>query len=789
MSDATDFEDSVIDLLGQSGHRVTPEMQLGGKKIDAYYEEIRKGKKIRTAVECKFYKGKLERSDVVKIKSDYESLLKQNLIDEIFIVTKEGLTPTAITYVNSFPFLSHQTFSELQFDLIDFRDYLSGLVNQYEKDEINKYFIEIHDLNGENIESKLIDWEKISEYTPLAILASYGMGKTTLARRLAFRFARNCLENTELRIPILIKLGDISGEENLEGLLGKFFTVVYSIRNYSFNNFINLNSKGRFIIFFDGFDEMKRTLTWDDFKYNLNQINRLVNGKSKVVILGRPTAFLNEEEQDFALHGRKRLAKMIYKDPEWPDYKEVHISSLSGPQVSQFLHKYWEYKLDSGNFSVSERTNYQKLLNGDEIEKIATKKHSDIARRPVQLKMLADVLPQWNGSYDNLTISILYSQFIDQVIQREMLSKPTRDRFDTLKRRDFASQIAWWMWTEERKTSISAGNIPIVILKKFTSKDEEIEGVRRDLVAACFLERKSSDVLFFPHRSFQEYLVAESIIKKVIDGEIDISFADRIATDEIFDFIINIIGFEDLGKLGKIISDFRGKISVRWLKSFYADEWGRSYVSRQLGLNHQDMTNLDNRNNGVSRRFSRLKFENDIQKDVNNPWFLASLTIYSYLNTGDLHIKKNLLNHIEKLIVKNIENSENPESDKQVIFCFLCACILLNSDEKGLSKYLNYICDFVLKNIVVKHNSVVHVREIAINSQTIISEIFFDRKESKAILEKCYPSIVLILSDYCLPSEWISEDGTRIISSVITLAKKVVVSDKDIEKIEKCMKN
>jgi hypothetical protein len=45
------------------------------------------------------------------------------------------------------------------------------------------------------------------------------MGKTTLARRLAYRLVIDGQSNPLTRIPILIRLGEISAEQSLEGLL------------------------------------------------------------------------------------------------------------------------------------------------------------------------------------------------------------------------------------------------------------------------------------------------------------------------------------------------------------------------------------------------------------------------------------------------------------------------------------------------------------------------------------------------------------------------------------------
>ena len=94
------------------------------------------------------------------------------------------------------------------------------------------------------------------------------MGKTSFARHLAAVLAKEHLENGRKRIPILLRLGEISSEQSLEGLLGKAFTALSFVRNYNFNAFMALNNLGRFVIFLDGFDEMKHTLSWEQCRFN-----------------------------------------------------------------------------------------------------------------------------------------------------------------------------------------------------------------------------------------------------------------------------------------------------------------------------------------------------------------------------------------------------------------------------------------------------------------------------------------------------------------------------------------
>jgi len=69
---------------------------------------------------------------------------------------------------------------------------------------------------------------------------------------------------------------------NLEGLLGKQFTFRSIVNNYNYYLFLALSIRGRFVFILDGFDEMKRTMSWGTLRYNLQQLNQLVSPNSKV---------------------------------------------------------------------------------------------------------------------------------------------------------------------------------------------------------------------------------------------------------------------------------------------------------------------------------------------------------------------------------------------------------------------------------------------------------------------------------------------------------------------------
>jgi hypothetical protein len=562
------FEDEVAKLLSLANFEVRRELIIGHKKVDLLIQEKRLGTMRRIAVECKNYHRPLTQEEVSVIYANYLPLQKSNLVDEILLITSKGLTPSALTMIEESRQMSHMLDNDI-FDLVmDFGLYLSGIQRQFDENGLARYYIPPITAEGEPFEEIILGWIANSDSKPLAILGSYGTGKTTLAKRIASILAPKAREQRSNRIPILVRLGEISSEQSLEGLLGKLFTAHSVVRNYTFDLFMALNEMGRFALFLDGFDEMKHTLTWQEFRYNFRQLNRLVCGNSKVIILGRPTAFLNDDEYRHALRGIRSVGRIQIRERDWPEYRELHLAPFSKEQSESFLRKYLSFRAETAD-NPEEKKNFERALDRD-ISMAFDTKFSDLSRRPVQLKMLAEVLPTWKGEIEDLTVSVLYNHFIDLIIEREQ-DKLARRRFGLEARRLFARDLAMFLWLSKGEMSITADSIPAGLIAKHCKAVDDAEAVKRDLVSACFLDRKLGDSLFFPHRSFQEFLVAEALIEEISSETRRFTDISQIANDEIAEFMGGIITLDTLKKWTERFERSNGIISLKmaevWLRT------------------------------------------------------------------------------------------------------------------------------------------------------------------------------------------------------------------------------
>jgi hypothetical protein len=154
----------------------------------------------------------------------------------------------------------------------------------------------------------------------------------------------------------------------------------------------------------------------------------------------------------------------------------------------------------------------------------------DLLSRPVHLPMLVLLLPDWTHPISELGRATLYGKFIDKIITRELLRKRKefRENYGLDQRHRFASSLALEMF-RRGESRIRYSEIPESVIEPFRKPGTSLDSTKRDLISACFLDRKAPDILFFPHKSFGEYLVAECAIEDLKKGTAQCTKKQRIA--------------------------------------------------------------------------------------------------------------------------------------------------------------------------------------------------------------------------------------------------------------------
>jgi len=91
----------------------------------------------------------------------------------------------------------------------------------------------------------------------MLLIDTAGMGKSTVSKYLVLRVLQNKLHS---KIPIFVELRKIDKEETLLEFIVKDMNP-HKRKNFTIEMFVMLMEKGKFIFFFDGFDEVSEEKT------------------------------------------------------------------------------------------------------------------------------------------------------------------------------------------------------------------------------------------------------------------------------------------------------------------------------------------------------------------------------------------------------------------------------------------------------------------------------------------------------------------------------------------------
>ncbi len=521
------LRDLAADLLSSKFGKPRREVLVEGKKVDVVFEYENFGKKTRLYVEAKDLNRNLSRDDVVHICTDYHGILRKDPSSGLLVVTSRGLTTAAQEYIDEESGqVFHQTIWEIESGLIDLNSYMDHLIDQVRANGLANYYVEAGFAVRENVGedhsakdrfddrksclSQLKAWVlDDSDHAPVAILGGYGSGKTSVADVLAAECARRAKTDPHARQPIVIKLGSISEYSNVVGILASQFTHDYPIPGYNYHHFQALNEKGRYVLILDGFDEMKHAMSWADFRAQIRGLLELHTPKSKILLLGRPSAFMSELEEMHILRGKRPVGGDWVRLPDWPRFHELELSDFTSEERRSFIIQYLRFV----GKALSELAVEQRAAIANEI----ADENEDLFRKPVHSKILTDLatdeafdLERFRGHASRW---LLYEEFIGSLYAREADKRVRRD-ISTARRVQFLEDVAFWLWTM-RGTSISfsASDLPESLFEGIEFDEEEGPyPLVRELLVGSILERKKGDIFYFGHRSFAEFLVAQRML-------------------------------------------------------------------------------------------------------------------------------------------------------------------------------------------------------------------------------------------------------------------------------------
>lgn len=465
------------------------------------------------------------------------------------------------------PSIEFMTLSEFeQLILIDFTSYLSSLKADFESDLVSQYYVQARTSDRRRLhEEVVLPWISDDSASSLAIIAGYGMGKTSYARYLAHYLSIAALLKYSSRIPIYLPLGNLTQHQSLRTLINSLFADDFRLKGYNYQLFDQLNRAGRFLLICDGFDEMKHAMKPRDIVENFRDIGRLRHPNTKLLLLGRPDPFQTEE--DAAVIMGERLIKGNYHvDPEREKYERVTLDYFSEEELQYYF---------NGFLTAYVKTNTTKYLNPQKFlrERIAELNKirvTDMVRRPVHAKMLADLSIIETHSIENYNEYDLYKNFITKTIERES-DKAARKAVPESTRFEFMLRVAWWLWTVKKQNMFSPDELPKELNDFVISHCDEHTDVGtaiREFITGSILEHskpllldsKKGIFFYFPHRSYLEFLVSEYLCSNLATKH-DITAVGELINAEITKFIIQRRDLESIDLLLSKMVALRAKFS------------------------------------------------------------------------------------------------------------------------------------------------------------------------------------------------------------------------------------
>lgn len=204
-----EFRSHVLALLQTKYPDAVTEKKASWKNADIVFSMMDFSKRVQVGVECKYYNRKLTTADFRKILIDYEAAFSKQSIATLLVVSRFDIEAASRQLVNDTPRLRFMLANELEEWLVGLRPYIEGLCNTFNTADVSHYYIDSRAV-GHTIPAfdVLTQWLKTDEFTGIAILGGYGLGKSSIAMRLASHQAKRYLADpANERMPILLRLG------------------------------------------------------------------------------------------------------------------------------------------------------------------------------------------------------------------------------------------------------------------------------------------------------------------------------------------------------------------------------------------------------------------------------------------------------------------------------------------------------------------------------------------------------------------------------------------------------
>ncbi|MCI3935805.1 NACHT domain-containing protein [Chryseobacterium aahli] len=324
----------------------------------------------------------------------------------------------------------------------------------------------------------------------IIILGDPGAGKTTTIKHICQILLTDQIE-IKYQFPILIYLRDITDGESIYSKLKSIFGIEIATKDEKkINSLENVSLREKYvntyinsfncIIILDGLDEVKpRRL--DNFYNEIKSL--MLNLTSSLVVLTSRSASYNYHIENSV---------------------EYEICELNENQINEFIDKWFTLPEDAEIFK----------------EKLYTSKFLDLSLRPLTLAHLCAIFEKTRKFYDKP--KSIYKKLVRLLIeewdeQRRILRESIYADFDNDRKFDFLAHFAYDLTISYSNKIYSEDDFKKTYERIYKSfelpKNENLKVIKEIEEHNGIIIKSSYDSYEFVHKSMQEYLAAEYIVK------------------------------------------------------------------------------------------------------------------------------------------------------------------------------------------------------------------------------------------------------------------------------------
>ncbi|WP_293332349.1 NACHT domain-containing protein [Microcoleus sp. CAWBG58] len=347
----------------------------------------------------------------------------------------------------------------------------------------------------------------------ISVLGEFGTGKTWFAMHYAWlalqrykEAQRRGLERP--RLPLVIPLRDYAKAVSVESLFSEFFFRKHEIPLAGYSAFEQLNRMGKFLLIFDGFDEMAAKCDRQETINNFWELAKAVVPGAKVILTCR-TEHFPEAKEGRALLNAELQASTTILTGETPQFEVLELEKFNDEQIGQAL-----------SFQTEAAT-VEKVMGNPQL--------LDLARRPVMTELILEALPDIEAGKP-VDMSRIYLYAVRRKIERDIKAERT---FTSLADKlYFLCELSWEMLSTDQM-SLNYRGFPDRIRSLFGSivqEEKDLDHWHYDMMGQTMLIRNADGDYTPAHRSLLEFFVAYKFAAEL--GVLAADFTELVAPEQ-----------------------------------------------------------------------------------------------------------------------------------------------------------------------------------------------------------------------------------------------------------------